>query len=270
MENDDKLDILQKTDDSDSTAKSENSKKYIDSKRAIIRICKSFEESTDQYSPEETIKLIETYLNLSDKSDKVGRIPYSEISSYMLNLGDDQRAVLLTNVEKLFVYSLDDTSISDLDNVSRVIAKIYDHIQLVNYQIGGMNDIFAQRIVDAKVDLRKEIKAIEKEYISILGIFAAIVLAFVGGITFSTSVLQNVGNASIYRLLLIVVLLAFVLMNVIWLLVKFIIFINDKEANIFNVRRFNILCGAIALAIVMAWILNMQSFAEFVGKYLPW
>ena len=39
----------------------------------------------------------------------------------------------------------------------------------------------------------------QREYIAILGIFAAVVLAFTGGIAFSTSVLNNVAKASIYR-----------------------------------------------------------------------
>ena len=87
------------------------------------------------------------------------------------------------------IYALGNDSI-DPDSV-KIVVKIYDHTQLVNYQIESMNNIFAQRIADAKVDLHKEIKGVEKEYITILGIFASIVLAFVGSFTFSTSVLNN-------------------------------------------------------------------------------
>ena len=40
----------------------------------------------------------------------------------------------------------------------------------------------------------------QREYISILGIFAAVVLAFTGGIAFSTSVLKNINTVSVYRI----------------------------------------------------------------------
>lgn len=59
------------------------------------------------------------------------------------------------------------------------------------HQIENVNNIFANSIGEAKENLQKQIKGVEKEYITILGIFAAIVLAFVGGITFSNSVLAK-------------------------------------------------------------------------------
>ena len=42
----------------------------------------------------------------------------------------------------------------------------------------------------------------QSEYITILGIFASIVLAFTGGMTFSTSVLENISSPQFIVLLL--------------------------------------------------------------------
>ena len=112
--------------------------------------------------------------------------------------------------------------------------------------------------------------SLEKEYISILGIFASIVLAFVGGITFSTSVLQNISAVSVFRLLLIVDFLAFVLINVIYILVKFIYNINEKNVKLFNIKRLNIACLVIAIIIVLSWILNVKQIPDFISKILPW
>ena len=70
---------------------------------------------------------------------------------------------------------------------------------------------------------------IEREYVTILGIFASIVLAFVGGITFTTSVLQNIDKVSVFRLILTVDVIGAVLVNVIYLLISFILKINDKD-----------------------------------------
>lgn len=91
-----------------------------------------------------------------------------------------------------------------------------------------MNKIFAQRIVDAKMDLQKEVKGIEKEYITILGIFAAIVLAFVGSFTFSTSVLNNIAKVNIVELSVIALIIGIVLFNLIAYLLDFLKEINDK------------------------------------------
>lgn len=62
----------------------------------------------------------------------------------------------------------------------------------------------------------------QKQYIAILGIFASIVVAFTGGIAFSTSVLENISNSSIFRILFVVVILAGVLINVVFILTHFI------------------------------------------------
>ena len=118
--------------------------------------------------------------------------------------------------------------------------------------------------------MQKEIKSVEKEYISILGIFAAIVLAFVGGITFSTSVLQNISAVSVFRLLLVVDFLAFVLINVIYILVKFIYTINEKSVKLFNVKVLNIACLVIVFVIIVAWLFNVNQLPDFIAEFLPW
>lgn len=100
----------------------------------------------------------------------------------------EQRGIFATNVEKLLLYSLDEKNHVGADT-KKIIVEIYDHFQLAISQIENANNIFAASIEDAKDKLQQQVKGVEKEYISILGIFASIVLAFVGGITFSTSVL---------------------------------------------------------------------------------
>ena len=76
---------------------------------------------------------------------------------------------------------------------------MYDHFQLNLIQIESASVITKDGITTAMKDeveeSHKEIKGIQKEYITILGIFAAIMLAFVGAFTFSTSVLNNLGKA---------------------------------------------------------------------------
>ena len=106
-------------------------------------------------------------------------------------------------------------------------------------------------------------KGIEREYISILGIFASIVLTFVGGIPYSTSVLQNISSASIFRLLLVIDFLAFVLINTIYILVKFILTINEKDCNFFNIEAINIAISIIAILIILSWAIYFRQISNF-------
>ena len=64
---------------------------------------------------------------------------------------------------------------------------------------------------DEVEESHKEIKGIQKEYITILGIFAAIMLAFVGAFTFSTSVLNNLGKADTLELVAVAIVIGLVL-----------------------------------------------------------
>ena len=198
------------------------------------------------------------------------RLLYSEISSYVFAMDMDARGAFATNVEKLMIYALNANSEEISEDCCKMIVKIYDHFQLALIQTENVKMILGASIEDTKINLKNEIKDVEKEYISILGIFAAIVLAFVGGITFSSSVLQNIHSVSIFRLLIVIVLLAFVLVNVIWLLVKFIAEINNKGIKLFKIGLFNAACIVMAIVIVVAWALNVQTVADYLRELLPW
>lgn len=262
---DDNLDVLLRTTD-DAVMSLEQSKKFNNTKRKINGICKALSMNTQKYDPQKTVENITSYIMLTNKLD---RILYSEISNYVYSLEMPERGIFATNMEKLLLYSLDDNN-SVNEDCKKMIVKIYDHFQLALYQIENANNIFANSIKEAKENLQKQIKGVEKEYISILGIFAAIVLAFVGGITFSTSVLQNISSVSAFRLLLVVDFLAFILINVIYILVKFIFAINEKNEKLFNIKVLNIVCLFIAIIIVVSWMLNVNRIPEFILKFLPW
>lgn len=242
------------------------SKKFNDAKRRINEICKDLSMNTQGYNPQKTVDNISAYITFTNN---LGRILYSEISNYVYSLEISGRGIFATNLEKLLLYSLDDNNAISED-CAKMILKIYDHFQLALHQIENVNNIFASSIAEAKENLQKQIKDVEKEYISILGIFAAIVLTFVGGITFSTSVLHNISAVSVFRLLLIVDFLAFVLMNVIYILVKLIVTINEKDALMFNIKILNIVCIVIAMVIVISWLINVNQIPCFLSRFLPW
>lgn len=148
-------------------------------------------------------------------------------------------------------------------NIEKEINKLYDHTNLdiarINYTKRFTNETeskLAQNEVllnnlqsqqqQSDVEREKAFNAIrieaaqaqqeskdnqakmQSEYITILGIFASIVLAFTGGMTFSTSVLENISSSSIYRIIVISLILGLILFDVIWLLIDFLRDINGK------------------------------------------
>ncbi|GAA7405385.1 hypothetical protein UBN14_10870 [Helicobacter pylori] len=56
--------------------------------------------------------------------------------------------------------------------------------------------------------LSEELNKQQTQYITILGIFASIVLTFVGGLAFSTSVLSNIDKANACRLVFVMAFIA--------------------------------------------------------------
>lgn len=262
---DDNLDVLLRTTDN-AAVSLEQSKKFANTKRRINGICKALSMNTQKYDPQKTVESITLYIVSTNRLD---RILYSEISNYVYSLEVSQRGVFATNLEKLLLYSLNDNNSVNKD-CKKMIVKIYDHFQLALHQIENANNIFADSIEEAKENLQKQVKSIEKEYISILGIFASIVLAFVGGITFTTSVLQNISAVSVFRLLLVVDFLSFVLINIIYILIKFIFTINEKNAKLFNIKALNITCLIIGIVIVVSWILSINQIPDFISEFLPW
>lgn len=137
-------------------------------------------------------------------------------------------------------------------DISDSIRKLYDHVSLdiarIMYSVEGDRRTSGEEVIisihsqietmrmdinkttaeqqDLSVSMKKAVeeqKAIsielekqQRDYIAILGIFASIMLAFVGGIVFSTSVLQNINFVSIYRLVAIVLLIGLILSNTLY------------------------------------------------------
>ena len=173
-------------------------------------------------------------------------------------------------------------------NIEKQINKIYDHI---NLEIARMNyfketemrtEIELQRVSETLIEVESNVKHMEetidmademqKQYITILGIFASIVLAFTGGIAFSTSVLENIANASIYRTILIAVVLAFVLTNIIYILTRFIMEIVNKKKEKIKYPKYmivlNVIYGILVLGVLLCWMFDVPRAIEMFQEWV--
>ncbi len=223
-----------------------------DFKRILFDLSKSQEVLQ---SPSERANI---YLRLEKLyHDSDFRHYYSDIFSVLTsvqqdcNLGDIN--ILGQNLE-IIRKGYQPKNIDDSGNIvdiSNQLKKLYDHVSLdiarITYsdaadyrliQNENINNVKSQinllqeQLEQSKKDIKESYRAVQKahrkvenaqkEYIAILGIFASIVLTFIGGIAFSTSVLQNIHNASIYRIVLITLLIGLVLIDVIYFLFHFI------------------------------------------------
>lgn len=222
----DALEKLVKNSGGSEAVPTEASKKINEAKRRLCYICDPLVLESTEYKPERTVNSIEIYI----KANPVDRILYSEISSFIVGLNEKERATVSTNLDTLISYVLDNGVESDVRKIS---IKLYDHFQLNLIQLenarAASDKALTESIVEEKEKLHKEVKGIEKEYITILGIFAAIMLAFVGSFTFSTSVLNNISQTNAHVLILVALVVGLVFVVLITVLIDFLRDINEKS-----------------------------------------
>ena len=234
---------------------------FVEEKRqAINNICEMLNYSTSEFDEESMVEAIRK----CNEIDKLDRILYSEISAYMFKNEIDE-GIFASNLDRLLLHVLNkDKNIANDER--RCAIKIYDHCQLALQQKTYVGQRFQNELDSVKDKIKNEIKnGIEKEYITILGIFAAIVMAFTGGLAFSTSVLQFMDTASIYRIVLVVDMLAVVLLAVINMLVGFIAKINNQK-EIHGIEMKTVFQIAIVVAIItsLLWVIDLGSLKEFL------
>lgn len=132
------------------------------------------------------------------------------------------------------------TQNGELIDISDKIKKLYDHLSLdiarMGYsdandwklmQVETVSDIKAQlasqisasKVIDEHLEqVDGKLEKSQRDYIAILGIFASIVLSFTGGLAFSSSVIENLHKASIYRILTVSIIIGIVLVNILFAL----------------------------------------------------
>lgn len=237
-----------------------NTKKFIED--VINDLCKELENE----GFEKIIFKFESYI---EEKNRLDNFLYSELSKYIFDLRLVEKRSLDKNIELLALYILNDENKVNND-IRAMILDIYDYINLDKVQKENLKNLLEESVESIKDKLYTEIKTIEKEYITILGIFASIVLSFVGGITFTTSVLQNIDKASIFRLALVIEVLGFVLMNLTYILISFILEINDIDKSKYGkyIKYVNkVLLGMTCLT-CLGWFFDIGGLKEYISRCL--
>ena len=173
------------------------------------------------------------------------------------------------------------------DDVKKSVRKLHDHIELertrIEYmvrqnanqkeaklaaekalaQANEMAKSFEEKTERNSQKFREMLDESKRDYVTILGIFAAIVLAFTAGLSFSSSILQNINQASIYRLSFIAVFIGFFIFNIIIALFSFLTAMaTPKKSNTLSAisTKGNAIFIALLLLIILARAVNITAF----------
>ena len=199
-------------------------------------------------------------------NDTEFRHSYSDVTMYLFNITEADYSKLEAMVSRIKAI------LEEIDNrdLRGRIFKLYDHLNLelvrLKYLLPKIQDTNSKiQEANNKVDdltkqtndIKKNAEDMQKNYITILGIFASIVLAFVSSLAFSTSVLQNIDKASIYRLIAVISLIAIFIVNILNFLFSFIKQIHygkdDKSSKFKSLNSFNIIMLLIIILTAVAW-----------------
>lgn len=227
--------------ESDSTA--------INQRKKIADILNKLSVPNNEYNPQDTY---EEFKNITRRE----RILYFDITNRIYNADDKNVGTILSNTEKLVEYASQYQETNEDSRCYRMICKFWDHCNLAYYQKNlnkntqnSLNEKFQEYVNPYIEDIKKTEKEMQTQYISILGIFAAIVLAFTGGMTFSASILNNIHHASLCKLIIIACIIGLIFIFMIWLLMDFVRSIHGQAK-----RKYGVIIALSSVLIIIAGI----------------
>lgn len=220
---------------------------------------------------------------------------YSYITSIFFGYSEAEITTISSNIENIYAYICtinNNPNEADEEFINKIY-KLLDHINLEVLRIKNINEFkkdFKKSQEELKIiqettkeitKLNDEVKSSRREYITILGVFASIILAFVAGLSFSNAVLSNIDKASIYRLSFIVCLIGLFITNILHYLYKFIKDIHfnnysnkskDKKYKFCDsyICKFNAFITIIILCIFIVWAFEteIKHLKQYIIYYL--
>ena len=250
----------------------------------LFELAKNQELLQDKNTRHVMYKRLEALYYSPNKKDRYRHF-YSDIFTVLVQIQHDSKQGDINILgQNLFMIRVgykpqNHDSQGELIDISDSIQKLYDHVNLdiarILYSDAGDRKTSGEAAVSevqsqikqikteientktAQKNVENEMGKQQKEYIAILGIFAAVVLAFTGGIAFSTSVFDNINAISAYRIIIVSLIIGLVLINVLFGLFYYV----DRLVNgIYKDRQklkpliiSNIVLCALLLVTMCAW-----------------
>lgn len=210
------------------------------------------------------------------------RHSYAEISIFLeKQTYPDQRDNLVFRIDKLLCYLNDNNYSAD---VVKKVGKLADHIQLESVRLSRIENIKfisdqiknqqSSRLDELKKNVKKaetlqdELKNINTQLVSVLGIFTGIVISIFGGLSFFSSVFNNINNVGRHRLVFITTLVGFVLFNLTAFMFSALFSLTGKTFSLFP--RFSRFYASKALHNIIYILSNIVFILILIFVYISW
>lgn len=218
------------------------------SKDFVIELCESFAIQTNQYKPNHSFEIINNYIK---DGNHLSRILYSEISQNIFQSDEEKLGKILTNIDNLLNFSLKNENRKLNQPVVDIVLRVYDHVHLADIQTSVIKGIAKKQNVALQKDLddfkkklhktnanyERKVEKAQQNYVTVLGLFIAILVATGGVFVQSSSLFNNIVKVSIEsseKLILAASIVSAIIGNLIFFMACFIAKISGIEEKIYE------------------------------------
>lgn len=195
----------------------------------IDKLCSKLNGRSEYFDKENVYK----FLNSSLPKEKKWHLPYSRITNFfMFQLGNDLKiSTFMMNLNNLYNYAIKLENLNQ-DTVN-FIKKVSDHCDLVTYQMQHIKTKIDYSLLETKRDINQTINEksmnLQKDSITILGIFSAIVIAFSGSISILGNAFANITSSNLRSVLLVLFVAGLIFGDCLYILLSLICKLTDKD-----------------------------------------
>lgn len=215
------------------------------------------------------------------------RHSYSMISSALSEYDPAQRDSLPIYLDRIVCFSEMQPDQEVVSRITKSLRKLQDHIELEGIRLNRMSQIefladqarnmqnesiaLNKKTEDAAKQLESRVTGFHEQSITILGIFSSVVLTFTAGIAFSTSVLNNISQVSIYRLIGTALVIGLVWINILFGMFHFTGKLVKNDISLVPFWISNSIFIVLLIAVVAAWLFGCveQRNSRIEGQSIP-
>lgn len=166
------------------------------------------------------------------------RHSYSIISSCMEDYDPDQLDSLPVYLDRVIAFAETQEDNEEVRRVTKSVRKLLDHVELECVRINRMSQVkhyaneakqaqaaamkLNQSTKDAEERLDKRVDGFHEQSITILGIFSAVVVGFMSGMSMFTSGFNKLNEVSVYVVAFYSVIVGIILFDILFMLIFFI------------------------------------------------
>ncbi|MBZ7982382.1 hypothetical protein AVBRAN12640_07525 [Campylobacter sp. RM12640] len=181
-----------------------------------------------------------------------------KLEDYLKEKSDYEANREAINIELIKINKVDlkiDLQKEEITNYKNDIEKHEVLIENYKEKIEQHEDDIKKYKADLK-ELGEKLEKSKNDYIVVLGIFASIILSFVGSLTFTSSILSNIDKADIFKLISAFSMSVIVFVNLIFALLSYINKIRNNKACSWWMVAFIVIVNLILISFVCFGVYN--------------